>query len=184
MSEFNKKIESDCEDHCNVQKQLCLEKTIRQYAFGSAITGLIPFPLIDLVALTGIQLKLISKISEYYGVDFSEEKTKSIIASLTGAAVPIGLTGSICSLFKVIPFIGYTMSMLSMPVFSSASTYAVGKLFVKHFESGGTLLNLDVNKSKSYYDEQVRKGKELADSYFKKGSKNNPRIVIRLLKGN
>ncbi len=171
--EVEKNIDNTYGKQFNLKKQLWADRTIKHYAFGSAITGFIPFPLIDLVVLTGIQMKLISKLSEYYGVDFSEEKTKSIIASLTGAAVPIGLTGTVCSFLKLVPFIGYTASFLSMTALSSASTYAIGKLFVKHFESGGTFLNFDVNKSKTYYEEQVKKGKELAESMMERSSKKN-----------
>lgn len=162
----------DLDDSTSIanKRQQWAEKTIKNYAFGSAVTGLIPFPLIDLVILTSIQLKLISRLSDYYGVNFSKEKTKNILISLTGSAVPIGLTGTVGSLIKVVPLIGYPASVLSMPVLASASTYAIGKLFVRHFESGGTFLNFDVNKSKSYYDEQVKKGKELAELMIQKNT--------------
>ena len=135
------------------------ERVIKNYAYGSLAVGLVPIPLIDLVALTALQLKLIHRLSTFYGVPFSEERGKKIIASLVGASVPLGLTRAACSIFKIIPFIGLTASVVAMSGLSAASTYAIGKVFVKHFESGGTFLNLDPTKVKDYYQEQFNKGK-------------------------
>ncbi|HIJ60724.1 MAG TPA: DUF697 domain-containing protein [Nitrospirae bacterium] len=155
------------------QRELWTDNTIRNYAFGSTFLGLIPFPLIDLVALAVIQLKLIAKLSDYYGVNFSEGKTKNIIAALTGSAVPLGLTRAMCSFFKVFPIFGHAVSIVSMSALSAGSTYALGKLFVNHFESGGTFLNFDMEKAKHFYDEQVKKGKELAESLKARLNKTN-----------
>lgn len=51
-------------------------------------------------------------------------------------------------------------------VIGAASTYAIGKVFVQHFESGNTVLTLDPSKVRAYYVEQVARGKvEVAGSY-------------------
>ena len=49
-----------------------------------------------------------------------------------------------------------------MPALAGASTYAVGKVFVQHFESGGTFLNFDPEDVRDYYAEQFEKGKAAA----------------------
>jgi uncharacterized protein (DUF697 family) len=152
------------------EREVWAEGVIRKYAYGSIAVGLIPIPLVDLVALTGVQLKLIHRLSVFYGVQFSKEKSKSIIASLAGAAVPLGLTGTVMSVFKFVPIVGYAVAAVSMPALSGASTYAIGKIFMRHFESGGTFLNFDINKVKTDYEEQVKKGKELAAKLMKTGS--------------
>ena len=46
-----------------------------------------------------------------------------------------------------------------MPAAAGASTYAVGQVFIQHFESGGTFLDFDPDKVKAYFAEQVEKGK-------------------------
>jgi hypothetical protein len=50
------------------------------------------------------------------------------------------------------------------PLIYCDATYAIGKVFVKHFESGGTLLNFNVDKVKDYYNEQFKKGEKVASS--------------------
>ena len=40
--------------------------------------------------------------------------------------------------------------------------YAMGQLFVQHFESGGTFLTFDPEKVRGHYAELFEEGKELA----------------------
>src|SRR5208283_2598463 len=84
------KIRSEAMTPC--EREAWTERVIRKYAYGSLAVALVPVPLIDLVALTGVQMKLIERLATFYGVPFSEERTKYIIASLAGASVPLGLT--------------------------------------------------------------------------------------------
>jgi len=41
-------------------------------------------------------------------------------------------------------------------------TYGIGKVFVQHFESGGTFLNFDAQKTKDYFKSQFKVGTKLA----------------------
>ncbi len=62
----------------------------------------------------------------------------------------------------MIPFVGSTLGALSMPVMAGASTYAIGKVFIQHFESGGTFLTFDPKAVKDYYAEQLKEGSVVA----------------------
>ena len=46
----------------------------RRYMLWSAGAGLIPFPIIDLASIIGVQMKMVAEISEVYGVQFSDNK--------------------------------------------------------------------------------------------------------------
>lgn len=70
--------------------------------------------------------------------------------------------------------IGQALGLVTTPVFAWASTVAVGRVFIEHFESGGTLLDFDAEKMRHYYYRQfeaakhgskVREGKEDASGY-------------------
>ena len=65
----------------------------------------------------------------------------------------------LASLIKVIPLIGQTTGVLTMSVVGGASTYAVGKIFIQHFEAGGTFLDFNPEKVKDYFAELYEKGK-------------------------
>jgi len=47
------------------------------------------------------------------------------------------------SLMKGLPGVGTAIGALSMPVFSAGVTYVIGKVFIQHFASGGTLLDFN-----------------------------------------
>ena len=139
-----------------------LEKLSKNHILASMGVGLIPLPLVDVAAIMGTQLNMVKKISAEYGVPFKQDAGKSTITTLMGGFLPISLGCAAASMIKFIPLIGQTTGAVIMPVISGASTYAIYKVFVKHFESGGTFLDLDPAKVKSYFAEQFTKGKKVA----------------------
>jgi uncharacterized protein (DUF697 family) len=134
---------------------------IRNYMLGTLAVGIIPIPLVDLAILSGIQLKMLHSLARLYAVEFSGELGKSLIASLLGGGVPVNLAGL---LKRILPY-GFVTSIIGTSVFGGASTYAVGKVFIQHFESGGTFLNFDPQQVKDYYAKQFEKGKEEVKSF-------------------
>jgi hypothetical protein len=49
-----------------------------------------------------------------------------------------------------------------MPVFAGAATYAIGKVFIQHFEAGGTLLDFEPAKVREHFRQQFEKGRDLS----------------------
>ena len=47
------------------------------------------------------------------------------------------------SMLKFVPIIGTITAGFVMPVLSAGATYAIGKAFIQHFASGGTLLDFN-----------------------------------------
>jgi len=138
-----------------------LEKLAKNHILASMGVGLVPFPLVDMVALFGIQLDMVKKLSAEYDVPFKQECGRSVIASLLGGFIPAALGSAAASIIKFIPIIGQAAGAVTMPVVAGASTYAIHKVFVQHFESGGTFLDLDPVKVKAYFSEQFAKGKKV-----------------------
>ena len=139
------------------EKAAGAEKTVKKYVYWSVGAGLIPLPLVDLAAITGIQLKMISDLAKQYNTKFSKDTGKAILSSLLGGGVTAKGGPIVASAVKGVPLIGQTAGVLTMPAVAGASTYAVGKVFIAHFESGGTLLDFDPDKMRSYYAEQLGK---------------------------
>lgn len=124
--------------------------------------GLIPFPLADLFTVGAVQLDLIRQLCKIYEVDFKEEEGKAIVTSLTSSLLAkIGARTAI----KLIPGIGTVIGGVAMAVLSGASTYAIGHAFRTHFEKGGTILDIDLNRIKKVYQQKFEKGKEEARRY-------------------
>ena len=136
--------------------------TVRRHMYLAGGLGIIPIPLVDLAAVFAVQLKMLSKLCKLYGVRFRENAGKSLIASLIGGLAPSTFSLPVAFSLKAIPLVGPVLGAVTMPAFSGASTYAVGKVFVQHFESGGTMLTLDPELMKEYFAQQYSEGEAIA----------------------
>jgi uncharacterized protein (DUF697 family) len=147
----------------NESKQAQAEAIINKYVPWSMGAGFVPVPLLDVVALTGIQVKMLAEISALYGVQFAENRGKSIVVSLLGGLGSTGLAaGALGSLVKAIPGVGMWVGAATLPVLGGAVTFAVGKVFIQHFESGGTFLNFDSMQARKAFAERFEEGKKEA----------------------
>jgi uncharacterized protein (DUF697 family) len=72
------------------------------------------------------------------------------------------------SLLKAVPVLGTIASGFVMPVLSAGATYAIGKAFIQHFASGGTLLDFNPPD----YREFIRHQREMWDSRSKGASRS------------
>ena len=133
---------------------------VKKYALGALGMGIIPFPLIDMAALTGVQLKMIHRLSKLYHIEFSDHIGKSFIASLIGSEIPLSFSLNLIRFIKCAPICGQLAGMIGFSLFGSASTYAVGRVFIQHFESGGTFLTFNPQKAREGYKQEFKKGKE------------------------
>jgi uncharacterized protein (DUF697 family) len=124
--------------------------------------SLIPIPLFDLVALTSVQLKMLHSVAKLYEVPFSKNLGKSSIASLLGGVMPTSTAMTLASLAKAVPGLGTATGMITVSVLGGATTYAIGSVFVQHFESGGTLLDFDPKKMREYFSTKLEEGKGVA----------------------
>ncbi len=137
------------------------QKTVKNYTTAAAAIGLVVLPAVDSALLLAAQVKMLKDLSELYGVPFSSNRSKTLIASLAGAIAPLSLTTNLFSLCKTIPVVGTTIGILGMPLLGGASTYAVGQVFIHHYETGGTLLDFNPDKMKAYYQAQFEAGKKV-----------------------
>jgi uncharacterized protein (DUF697 family) len=137
---------------------------IKNHIVWSMGAGLIPVPFVDFFAVSGIQLDMIRQLCKLYDQDFKETQGKAIISSLTGSGMArMGAKAMI----KFIPGIGSVIGGVTMAVLSGASSYALGEVFKKHFETGGTFLDFDAKRLKKMYNEKFEKGKQVAEQIKK-----------------
>jgi uncharacterized protein (DUF697 family) len=121
--------------------------------------GLVPVPLFDLIAQFAVQLKLLRELAQLYGVKFSEDLAKKLLSSLLSSAsgVSLGMLATM-SIGKLVPLFG----TVSMSIVNGAMTYATGRVFTMHFESGGTLLDFDPRKMRAHFEAEFERGKRQA----------------------
>ena len=86
---------------------------------------------------------MLRRLSQIYDVDFSENRGKALIAALAGSMIPATSGMGAASALKAVPILGMLASGFVMPALSAGATFAIGKAFIQHFESGGTLLDFN-----------------------------------------
>ena len=128
------------------ERHLAASKIISSASIWSAAAGIVPIPILDLLALATVQGKMVIDLSALYGERPSNEVARGLVAVLLGTIAPTGLTGVLVgSGVKAMPVFGAILGAVSMAGFSSAATYAIGKIFIRHFEQGGTLANFSTD---------------------------------------
>ncbi|HRD08469.1 MAG TPA: DUF697 domain-containing protein [Saprospiraceae bacterium] len=140
---------------------------IKNHMIWSMGAGLIPVPVVDMFAVSAIQLDMIRQLATLYDIDFKQTEGKARITALTGT----GLARLGARAVKFIPGVGSVLGGVTMAVLSGATSYALGEAFKKHFETGGTMLDFDPARFKKYYNEKFEKGKEIAKEMQKQQEK-------------
>lgn len=134
---------------------------VDRFSLWSGAAGLIPIPVVDVAVVGGVQLQMLRKLSDIYGVPFSENMGKSVLASLAGALIPASTATTtamgVGSLVKGLPGVGTVVGALTMPAFSAGATYIIGKVFIQHFASGGTLLDFNPPDYREFIKAQKEK---------------------------
>ena len=134
-------------------KEEAAMRTVRQYMGWAAGGGLLPVPLLDLAAVSAVQLKMVHSLARLYGVPFQRSAAKSIIGALIGGGGTYVLAPPVASAAKFVPVIGSLAGMVTQPAIAAAATYALGKVFIQHFESGGTLLDFNARTQRHQYEQ-------------------------------
>jgi uncharacterized protein (DUF697 family) len=125
------------------QRDQVASKLVDRFAIWSGVAGLVPLPVVDVLAVGGLQLQMLRRLSQIYGVEFSDNRGKALIAALAGCMIPATSGMGAASALKAVPVLNLLAAGFVMPVLSAGATYAIGKAFVQHFESGGTLLDFN-----------------------------------------
>lgn len=132
---------------------------VKRNMLWSAAAGVVPMPLLELVAITGIEVKLVNELADHYKVPFRKDLAKTAVLSLVGGLGSVALGKMVAlSSMRVIPVVGQLVAAVSVPGMAAAVTYALGRVFVSHFEAGGTLLDFDPAEMRAYFRAEFDKG--------------------------
>jgi uncharacterized protein (DUF697 family) len=142
-------------------RQAEAQNIVKNNVMASMASGLIPVPLFDVISLTNIQFNMIQKLAEHYEIP-ADNISRSLITSLISGTLPVASVLGLGSLIKSVPGIGSLAGSGSVAIISGAIGYAVGQVFIRHFEEGGTLQDFNPGSAKKYFNEQFKAGKEVA----------------------
>ena len=110
---------------------------VRRYVVASAAVGIIPIPGVDVAILAGVHIKLIKALTEHYGLTFTDHAAHAIMLAIGASLLPASIGSAATRRFVKLlpPGVGALAGVAS----SGVASYALGRVMMAHFESGGTL---------------------------------------------
>lgn len=161
LSETIDELETDLHTVASALRLSEAQNIVKANVITSIASGLIPVPLFDMISLTNIQFHMIQTLAEHYEIP-ADNINKSLITSLISGSLPVISILGLGSFMKSIPGIGSLAGSGSVAIISGATAYAVGQVFIRHFEHGGTLEDFNPDSAKEYFSEQFKAGKLIA----------------------
>ncbi len=142
------------------ERKKAADNVILNHTAWAAAVGVVPFVNIDMFAISALQLDMVRKLADIYNVDFEQNKGRATIISLFGS----GMAGFGTRMVRWIPIIGLPLGGITMTVMAGTTTYATGEAFRRHFESGGTFLDIDFAKIQAFFKENFEKGRAIVEN--------------------
>jgi uncharacterized protein (DUF697 family) len=124
---------------------------VRARALLSALVGLVPWLPLALAALVGIHLASLRALSGAYRVPLDRNLGRGAVASLLATGLAVAAARLAASLVRILPIPAWLVGVVCLGGGAAASTYVLGRVFIKHFEAGETLLSLDPTATKEYF---------------------------------
>ncbi|MBS0425546.1 MAG: 50S ribosome-binding GTPase [Proteobacteria bacterium] len=130
---------------------------ITGYALAAA--GLGALPVVDWVAVSAVQAKLLHSLALLYGQNW-DRSTITEFLGLAGAGIASGYLARLLSrtVAKVIPVFGQTVGALWGASSSGATTYALGKAAIYFFARRKNGLNVDADSLRQIYAAELERG--------------------------
>jgi uncharacterized protein (DUF697 family) len=140
------------------------KKLVTRFMWYSGGVGIIPMPIVDFVGVTALQLKVVHDLAKIYGLPFNKEIARAIISTMLAGVTTGALASGTASFLRSIPLVGGILGFATIGLYAMATTYAIGHIFIQHFETGGTLLTFKPEKMRAHFEELYNNGKEIASS--------------------
>jgi uncharacterized protein (DUF697 family) len=119
-----------------------------------------PIPLADAALVSGVQVRMISRLAKLYGVPFERVRVVSLLTALFGGWTPYTIaTGVAGAAARMAPGIGTLIGVATSVGTSTLATETIGKIFIQHFEDGGTFLDFEPKKYRQTLEKARAAGK-------------------------
>lgn len=149
-------------------RHLTANNMIKNYVIMALTAGLYPSPLVDTVAVTALEVKMISDMAKVY--EFPVPHKLVALKVLVSVLSSVGMTYmalQFSSVVKMAPGVGHALHTSLFSISGGAAVYAVGKIFQRHYESGGVFLSSNNSVIRRVFNEEYRQGKKIVPQWAK-----------------
>jgi len=137
-----------------------VSKIIRKSVYAAMGIGIVPIPFFNLAAVSTSSIIMIKKLSELYGIEFKEGVARKIITAVIGAGVGTLASEPVASVLSAVPLIGLPLAVATKPAINGMTTYALGRMFVTHFEEGGGFVSVNIEAMKDSFSSAFKNSRD------------------------
>jgi uncharacterized protein (DUF697 family) len=125
-------------DPLAVKRRALAKKIVDRHRLYATGGGLIPLPVVNIAGVTAVILRMVKQLSDLYEIPFERDRTRALIVSIIGGAVPTGLGAATTSALAWIIPGGLLYGLAVSAATAGALTRGIGQVFVESFESRAT----------------------------------------------
>ena len=137
-----------------------VEEVIKVRSLLAAGIGIVPILPLNLVSTTAIQISMVQTITRLYNIEVKKSWIKNILSSVLGGVASAGLSGLAATKLAVAPLVGTSLTVLSAPALNGLTTYAIGYMFVRYFESPDGFMKANAKALGDWFKEGFKSGRE------------------------
>lgn len=127
-------------------------QAVSNWSQWASVAGCVPVPFLGAAAIGAIQLKMISELCSIYDVPFRKKIVKSTLLSLTASTMTEYTSRGVSPVVaRCVPLLGSPLAILVQPLMAYTSTYALGAVFINHFESDANINAATITKLTPLY---------------------------------
>ncbi len=141
---------------------------VRRYTAYTVPSAFIPVPMVDVGTLVAVQIMMLRRLAAIYDMPFSRSRARLLVSSLV-LGLPQAMSGQITAVavaglpgLKAVPGLGSVGAGVAMTVLWAGATWALGLVFIEHFESGGTLFSFDPERNGTTFGHRMREAAQSA----------------------
>jgi uncharacterized protein (DUF697 family) len=144
----------DPETHARVQA------IVKNRSLLAAGLGVVPIPFFNFVSAAAVQIAMVQSITRLYNIDVKKSWIKNIIASVLGGVAATGFSGVAAKGLVAVPLVGTSLAVLSAPALNGLTTYALGYMFIRYFESSDGFVKTNAKALGNWFKEGFKEGRE------------------------
>ncbi len=155
---------------------------VKEHATLAIVASLVPVPFVEFAAVSAVHLRMIEDLTREYGKQFQPARAKAIIAATISGCASYYLDSYITgTLAKFIPGVGSFIGIITLPSVAGGLTYALGRVYIRHLEAGGSLFDFDFASLQPGFLQEVERSRvhptEIAQAIASRGATNTPRLA-------
>jgi uncharacterized protein (DUF697 family) len=136
------------------------EELVKNRALLAAGIGMVPLPFFNLVSATAIQVSMVQSITRLYNIEVKKSWIKNVIASALGGLGATVLSGTAATSLGAAPLVGASLAALSAPAMNGLTTYAIGYMFIRYYESPEGFFKANAGALREWFQEGFKNGRE------------------------